>query len=66
MADVYIENHGSVWIFRPLTQAAKGWVDENVEVEGWQRYGDGFAVAPHYVEELGCGMTAAGLEVEET
>ena len=36
--DVLIRNEGTVWVFNPLTPAAREWFDENVESEpgsGW-------------------------------
>lgn len=63
--DVSIENHGSVFMFRIHTNGAQEWVDENVGIEGWQWLGNGFAVDPHYVDELGCAMMDAGLYVTD-
>jgi hypothetical protein len=37
--DVLISNEGTVWVFNPLTPAAKDWFDENVESEPWQWLG---------------------------
>jgi hypothetical protein len=43
---VEVENHGSIVLVRPLSDAARGWVSENVELEGWQWHGDAFACEP--------------------
>ena len=39
-ADVLVENCGSVAMFTPMTPAARQWVEENVNIEPWQRMGD--------------------------
>ena len=51
-----------MYLVRPLTDKAKNWVDENVQLEGWQWLGDGFGVDHHYVEALVEGMIGDGLE----
>lgn len=61
--DVSIHYHGSVVMVEPVTSAAKEWVDENVQLEGWQWMGNTFAVDPHMLENLVCGMRDDGLEV---
>ena len=53
---VSIENHGSVVLLRPLSDEARLWIDENVQTEGWQWFGDAFAVEPRYVEPLVRGL----------
>lgn len=61
--DVRVENHGSLYVFQPLTAAAREWVDEHVALEGWQWIGGGFAVEPRYAHDLEHGMIVDGLEV---
>jgi hypothetical protein len=34
--DVFVENHGSVCIVQPMSEAAREWIDENVQTKGWQ------------------------------
>ena len=63
MADVHVINHGSVFMFQPVSAAAKEWVDEHVQLEGWQWMGPAFAVDPRYVDGLVEGMAGDGLEV---
>jgi len=59
--DVLVENHGSVFMFVPMTQEAREWVDENVGLESWQWLGGGFAVEPRCALDLANGMQADGL-----
>jgi hypothetical protein len=42
--DFQVENHGSVWMFTPLTLAAKKFLDENVASEGWMWMGNSLCV----------------------
>jgi len=62
MADVNIENHGSLVLIRPLTEAASDWLDENIS-EDAQRFGGAVVVEPRYVEAIVEGMQNDGLEV---
>lgn len=65
MADFRIADQGSIVMVTPLTQPAKDWVEENVQLEGWQWLGGGFAVEPRYVVGLASGIADAGLEMVE-
>jgi len=62
MADVKIENHGSLVLIRPLTEAASDWLDENIS-EDAQHFGGAVVVEPRYVEAIVEGMQDDGLEV---
>ena len=62
MADVKIENHGSLVLIRPLTEAASDWLDENIS-EDVQHFGGAVVVEPRYVEAIVEGMQNDGLEV---
>jgi hypothetical protein len=59
--DIKIENHGSLFLFRLLTKAAREWVDENVATEGWEFMGNGLAVEHRMAAPLVEGMLEAGL-----
>jgi hypothetical protein len=61
-ADVSIENHGSLFLFRLLTPAATEFVDENVS-EDAQFLGNALAVEPRCAQDLAQGMIDAGLAV---
>ena len=63
-ADILIEDHGSVVLARPLTEAGKSWLDENVESEGWQWLGGALACEPRYVGVLVEGARGDGLGVQ--
>lgn len=61
--DVEVEPHGSIWRFVPVSETAKGWVKENVAVEDWQWFGDGFVVDHRMAYGLVEGMRGHGLHV---
>jgi len=61
--DVEVSNQGSIVMIRPVSKAAKDWVDEKVQLEGWQWMGGAFACEPRMVENLVDGMTGDGLVV---
>ncbi len=63
-ADVLVANHGTVALFTPMTPDAHRWVEENVEVEPWQRLGSSIACDPRCLEQLVEGMREDGLVVE--
>ena len=62
MADVKIENHGSLVLIRPLTEAASDWLDENIS-EDAQHFSGAVVVEPRYVEAIVEGTQNDGLEV---
>lgn len=64
MTDVRMENHGTVVMLRPLTDAGRDWIEENVHAEGWQWFGGALACEPRMVEPVLQGMADAGLTVE--
>lgn len=60
--DVMVENHGSVFVFQPLSPAGREWIDQNVGDDA-QWIGGGLAVENRYARELAQGMLDAGLRV---
>ncbi len=62
--DVRVSNEG-IFMFEPVTEAAKDWVTEHVELDSWQWLGNRFAVADQRMAEyLTEGMINDGLIVE--
>jgi hypothetical protein len=61
VVDVFIENHSSVFLFRPATLAGSEWLTENTDGM-W--YGDALAVEHRYAQDLAQGLLDAGLVVE--
>jgi len=46
MSDFQIADHGTIILIRPLNEAARQWLDENVVAEPWQ-WLDGALCADH-------------------
>ena len=63
--DFRITYHGTVTTITPLSEPCREWLDENVEIEPWQRFGQSIAVEPRYVEQLATAMVEAGLDYED-
>ena len=53
-----VRDEGTVVLIIPVTELAKKWVNENVQVESWQWLGQGFAVDHRYAPDLLQGMEA--------
>src|SRR5437868_9644279 len=47
-----------------LSDACREWVEENVEIEAWQRFGNSIAIEPRYVDHLAEAMIEEGLVME--
>ena len=63
MADIIVENHGSVFTFEPQSDTAREWVADNVQLEGWQWTGPAFTVDHRFAYDLAQGMLNDGLIV---
>ena len=61
--DITIQNHGSIVLFAPLTEAAREWLDMNVQDDA-QWFAGALAVEHRYAGDLANGMMADGLVVE--
>ena len=61
--DVRCERRGSMVLIRPLSDNARGWINEHVQCEAGF-VGEGLAVAPHHVDDLLERMAQYGLNVE--
>lgn len=63
MPDYIFENHGSIWLCRPMRPAARNWLYSHVGDEA-QLWGDAIVVEPRYVENLARQLEADGFTVE--
>jgi hypothetical protein len=61
--DVSIQDHGSIAVIVPETDAGRAWCDENLEGD-LLRWGGGVACEPRYVGDIAEGLRDAGLHVE--
>ena len=64
MADFHIQNEGSVFLFVPLNDTARVWVDESLAPESWQMFGDAVAIEHRYIGPIVDGAIADGFVVE--
>ena len=53
-----VRDEGTVVLIIPMTEFAKKWIDENVQVDSWQWLGQGFAVDHRCAEDLLQGLQA--------
>ena len=61
--DFQVQDHGSVVILQPLTEAASDWVDENLPTDV-MTWGGGVAVEPRYIMPIIEGIEEDGLTVQ--
>jgi hypothetical protein len=60
--DFRCENHGSIFLLRPLSESAKIWVEENLPAEA-QWFGDAVVVEHRYIWAILAGIQNDGLVV---
>lgn len=58
--DVRIENHGSLYLLRPLTAAARSWFNDFLPVDA-PRFGAAYVVEPRYVGDILLGVRGDGM-----
>ena len=63
MSDFQIADHGSIISIKPVSEAAKQWVDENVVSEPWQWLGGALCVDVRCARQLVCEIGAQGFEI---
>ena len=52
MTDFHIADHGSIVTIRPVSEAAREWLDENVDAEPWQWLGGALCVDHRFARDL--------------
>ena len=60
--DIRIENHGSIFLLRPVSAIGSEWLDANIQSDALS-FGDAVACEPRYVSDIGLGARADGLVV---
>ena len=62
--DVFVENHGTILLIRPVSDVAREWIDEHIGSQnGFQPYYPTVVCEPRYVFDVVAGMQASGLMV---
>jgi hypothetical protein len=61
--DFKLENHGSLFLLRPLNSAAKDWIGEHLPTDNpeTQFWGDAIVIEPRYVAPIVDGIIGDGL-----
>lgn len=60
--DFTLENHGSIVLLQPHTEAARAWVSEHIPDDA-MIWGTSIVVEPRYVSDIVDGIAEDGLEV---
>lgn len=63
MTDIRVHPEGTVVAISPETPAARQWIEENVQAEGWQWLGNMLVVDHRYALPLLRGAHDAGLVI---
>lgn len=63
MSDFQIADRGTVFLIKPLTEAARQWLSENTVSEPWQWIDCGLAVDHRLARDLVDEIEAAGFTV---
>jgi len=63
--DFFIENHFSIYLLRPITASARGWLENNLDVAGsFQPYWPTVVIEHRYVDMILEGIRDDGLAVQ--
>jgi hypothetical protein len=62
--DALVSGHGSIYLVRPVSEAAETWIDDNVQDDA-QWFGHSLAVEHRYILDLIDGMQASGLNLAQ-
>ena len=64
--DFHLENHGSLFLLRPLNSVAKDWMDEHLPIDNpeTQFWGDAIVIEPRYVGPIVDGIIGDGLVLQ--
>lgn len=60
--DIQVENHGSIFLFQPLTDSGSDWLSENIGDEAMY-FGNALAVEHRFAENIADGMASDGLKL---
>lgn len=63
-SDIKIEDHGTIVMFHPLSEAGVEWMSQNLLVEEWQRWGQAITVDHRMARDIIDGMRADGLVLQ--
>ena len=61
--DISVENHGSIFLLRPITPIGQHWLQENVIGDETQIFGNAIVCEPRYIIAIVLGARAEGVVV---
>jgi len=61
--DFEVQNHGSIYLLRPLTEAARDWCNDNLPDDA-PTFGHAYAIEHRYIRDIVEGALADGLSVD--
>jgi hypothetical protein len=63
--DFAVENHGSIFLIKPLTPSATSWIEEHIgQDNGYQPYFPTVVVEHRYIADIVAGIQNDGLAVQ--
>lgn len=64
MTDLTVDNHGSIFILTPVSDAGREWIGEHIPDDAMTWGPEGIVVEHRYIGDIVAGAQADGLEVE--
>lgn len=64
MTDFIVQNHGSIWLFQPVSEQAKELAQNDMGLEDWQWLGKSFSVDHRPAHALVQQLQDEGYEVQ--
>ena len=65
LTDFYYRNEGSIILLMPNTEDSQEWIDNNLNVQSWQKQGHNIAVDPRMFTTIEEVIENDGLLIEE-
>lgn len=62
MSDFSVENHGTIYLLRPLTEDAEQWIEDHIP-EDAQTWGNAIVVEHRYIGAIVDGFQGDGLSL---
>jgi hypothetical protein len=63
MTDLRVENHGSIFLLRPVSELGDSWINEHIP-EDAMHLGDAVAIEHRFIHDIVAGAIGDGLTVE--
>jgi hypothetical protein len=61
--DFFVENHGSIFLLRPVTPSASVWISDHIPDDA-QMFGEAIVVEHRYIADIVEGIMRDGLAVQ--